>query len=257
MVRSERWLPPAQSALGGEVRKGGEAPLRVSRTGGDMDLIAVHAERQPERVAIIESERRLTWREFRDRRNRLGHSLVARGVRPGDHIAVYAFNCIEVLLVSAAARAAGAIPVPLNHRLTAEEVAYILDNSEAAAVFVGDAFVGTAEQVRAGARAVRSWIFIGSERRDWGEGLDDLIEAGSPAPVELPGGEVFGASMIYTAGTTGKPKGARRRASDPAEVMKRLQALGVDDPSHVHLAAGPLYHSAPGGFALYAHLVGS
>jgi len=222
-----------------------------------MDLIAVHAERQPERVAIIESERRLTWREFRDRRNRLGHSLVARGVRPGDHIAVYAFNCIEVLLVSAAARAAGAIPVPLNHRLTAEEVAYILDNSEAAAVFVGDAFVGTAEQVRAGARAVRSWIFIGSERRDWGEGLDDLIEAGSPAPVELPGGEVFGASMIYTAGTTGKPKGARRRASDPAEVMKRLQALGVDDPSHVHLAAGPLYHSAPGGFALYAHLVGS
>src|SRR5262245_60152817 len=153
-----------------------------------MDIIAVHAERQPERAAIIEGERRLTWREFRDRRNRLGHALVARGIRPGDHVAVYALNCLEVLLASAAARTAGAIPVPLNHRLTADEVGYILDNSEATAVFTGDDFADTAEKVRRGAPAVRSWIFIGTERRSWGEGLDELLASGSPAPVELPGG---------------------------------------------------------------------
>jgi acyl-CoA synthetase (AMP-forming)/AMP-acid ligase II len=104
---------------------------------------------------------------------------------------------------------------------------------------------------------VRAWIVIGRTRPDWARGLDELIAAGRPEPVELPGGEAFGASMVYTAGTTGKPKGARRTRTDPAEVMRRLADLGVTDPAHVHLAAGPLYHSAPGGFALYAHLVGS
>jgi fatty-acyl-CoA synthase/long-chain acyl-CoA synthetase len=222
-----------------------------------MDVIAMHAERQPERAAIIEGERRVTWREYRDLRNRLGHSIVALGIEPGDHVAIYSLNCLEVLLASAAARAAGAIPVPLNHRLAAEEVAYILDDSEASAVFVGDGFLNVAEQVRGQAKAVRAWIVIGRDRRDWAHRLDELIAAGRPEPVSLPGGEVFGASMVYTAGTTGKPKGARRRASSPAEVLKRLRDLDVADPAHVHLVAGPLYHSAPGGFALYAHLVGS
>src|SRR5436305_998621 len=139
-----------------------------------MDPIEAHAERQPDRAAIIEGERRLTWREYRERRNRLAHALVDLGIRPGEHVALYALNCLEVLVASAAARAAGAIPVPLNHRLTAEEVAYILDHSEAAAVFVGDTFLGTVETVRADARSVRSWMLIGDERRGWGQRRDQL-----------------------------------------------------------------------------------
>jgi acyl-CoA synthetase (AMP-forming)/AMP-acid ligase II len=63
--------------------------------------------------------------------------------------------------------------------------------------------------------------------------------------------------MVYTAGTTGKPKGALRRSLDPAAVLPRLAALDCVDPGHVHLVAGPLYHSAPGGFAVYAHMVGN
>jgi fatty-acyl-CoA synthase/long-chain acyl-CoA synthetase len=62
--------------------------------------------------------------------------------------------------------------------------------------------------------------------------------------------------MIYTAGTTGKPKGALRRAADASSLLPRLAALGVADPGHVHLVAGPLYHSAPSAFALYAQILG-
>ena len=62
--------------------------------------------------------------------------------------------------------------------------------------------------------------------------------------------------MVYTAGTTGKPKGARRHATDPRAVLPRLAALHCVAPDDVHLVAGPLYHSAPGGFALYAHALG-
>ena len=222
-----------------------------------MDVIAAHAERQPERAALIEGDRRLSWAELRDARNRLAHSLVGLGISPGEHVVLYAHNSLEVLVASAAVRAAGAIPVPMNHRLTADEVAYILENSEAAAVFVGDAFVPMADAVRARSPKVRAWILLGAERRDWAVRFDDLVAAGRTEPVELPGGEVFGASTIYTAGTTGKPKGARRRGSDPGELLPPLAALNVTDPAHVHLVAGPLYHSAPGGFALYAQLFGS
>ena len=103
---------------------------------------------------------------------------------------------------------------------------------------------------------MRAWILLGAERRDWAVPFDDLVATGRPEPVELPGGEVFGASTIYTAGTTGKPKGARRRGVGSPRAHGAARALNVTDPAHVHLVAGPLYHSAPGGFALYAHLVG-
>ena len=222
-----------------------------------MDAIAAHAERHPDRPAIIEGDRRLSWAEFRDTRNRLAHALIELGIGPGEHVVIYAHNSLEVLVASAAARAAGAVPVPMNHRLTAEEVVYILDHSQAAAVFVGDAFLEMAGAVRARVPHVRAWVLLGADRRDWGISYAELAARGRTDPVTLPSGQAFGASMIYTAGTTGKPKGARRRGGDPAQLKPFLDALGVSDPAHVHLVAGPLYHSAPGGFALYAHLVGS
>src|SRR6185295_16187475 len=98
----------------------------------------------------------------------------------------------------AAARALGLIPVPMNHRLTAEEVAYILDDSDAVAVFASDAFVPMLERVRAGAARLRHVVLLGGERRAWASHVTDLIAAGRPDPVEAPEG--LGGSMIYTAG---------------------------------------------------------
>ena len=210
------------------------------------DLIALHAARTPDRPALIQDDRQLSWAAFHEARNRLANALTGLGVRSGEHVVVYAANSIEYLLASAAARAAGVVAIPMNHRLTVEEVRYILDDSEAAVVFVGDSFVPIVEQVRAAARGVHHWILIGEERRLWAQSLADLLAEGRPVPPAAAGG----GSMVYTAGTTGKPKGALRRVIDPASVMDRLRELDLADPSHVHLVAGPLYHSAPGGFAL-------
>lgn len=217
-----------------------------------VDVIALHAARTPEAPALIEGDRRLSWAEFHGARNRLSNALTAMGLRPGERAIVYAANSIENLLVGAATRSAGAVAVPMNHRLTAEEVRYILDDSEASVVFVGDSFVPMAERVRAQAQSVRRWILMGEERRPWAQALVDVLAAGS---TEVPP-PTSGGSMVYTAGTTGKPKGALRRAIDPSSVVDRLRELDLADPSHVHLVAGPLYHSAPGGFALYAHFLG-
>jgi acyl-CoA synthetase (AMP-forming)/AMP-acid ligase II len=219
-----------------------------------MDFVARHADAHPDRPALIEIDRRLSWREFCERRNRLAHALADLGLTAGEHVVIYAHNSLEVILASAAARALGLIPVPVNHRLTADEVAYILDDSDAVAAFVGEAFVPTLERVRPRAPRLRHAILLGAERRPWAHHLTDLVAAGRPDPFAAPPG--LGGSMIYTAGTTGRPKGARRRASDPAAVLPRLAALNCLAPDDVHLVAGPLYHSAPGGFALYAHMLG-
>jgi acyl-CoA synthetase (AMP-forming)/AMP-acid ligase II len=220
-----------------------------------MDVVARYAAAQPDRPALIEGERTLTWREFFHTRNRLAHGLAALGVGAGQHGVVYAHNSAENIVASSALRALGAIAVPMNHRLTADEVSYILDNAEATTVFVGDAFLPMAERVRDTATRVKHWITLGAERRAWAQPVDELMARGSSEPP--PAAAAVGGSMVYTAGTTGKPKGALRRVTDPAAVVPRLAALDCVDPAHVHLVAGPLYHSAPGGFALYAHMVGS
>src|SRR6266581_1650463 len=220
-----------------------------------MDIIAAHAAARPDKCALTDGERAWSWADYLAARNRLAGALRGLGHGAGEHVVVYAHNSLECMLASTAARALGAIPVPMNHRLTTEEVLYILDNSDATTVFASEAFVPMVERVRAQTPKVRHWVLMGAQRRPWAAHLDDLVAGTSAGPIEAPGG--LGGSMIYTAGTTGKPKGALRRATEPSAVLPRLQELDVLDPSHVHLAAGPLYHSAPGGFALYAHIVGS
>jgi len=86
-----------------------------------MDVLAAHAARHPEKLALLEGERAWSWAEFIARRNRLGHGLVGLGLPPGGHVIVYAENSLEHYLAGAAARAAGLIPAPMNHRLVAEE----------------------------------------------------------------------------------------------------------------------------------------
>jgi acyl-CoA synthetase (AMP-forming)/AMP-acid ligase II len=219
-----------------------------------MDLLARHARTQADRPAVIEAERRLSWRQYHEARNRLAHALAGLGLAAGEHAVLYAHNALETLLVGAAVRALGVVPVPMNHRLTADEVGYILDDSDAVAAFVSDAFLPVLERVRERAPRLRHVVALGTARPSWAHHVGDLLAAGHAGPVAAPPG--LGGSMIYTAGTTGKPKGARRSATDPAAVLPRLAALGCVAPDDVHLVAGPLYHSAPGGFALYAHALG-
>src|SRR5262249_56478461 len=130
----------------------------VPEAGAPVDYVALHAQSKPDAVAQIEGARRLTWRALLERRNRLASSLVKQGVGHGEHVIIYAPNPLHRLLASAATRAANAVPIPMNHRLVAEEVSYILDHSDAAAMFVGGPFVGMADTVRPTAPRVRPWI---------------------------------------------------------------------------------------------------
>src|SRR5215475_6850159 len=113
-----------------------------------MDVIALYAERQSEAMAITDGDRAVTWAELLSLRNRLARSLSGLGLSHGEPAVLYAENSLEYLLAAAAARAVGAIPVPMNHRLTADEAGYILRDSDAVAVFASDAFVPMVERLR-------------------------------------------------------------------------------------------------------------
>jgi acyl-CoA synthetase (AMP-forming)/AMP-acid ligase II len=221
-----------------------------------LDFVSIHAQAKPGAIAQIEEDRRLTWRELLERRNRLAGALVKRGVGRGEHVIVYTPNSLECLLAASAIRGAGAVPVPMNHRLVADEVRYILDDSDAVAAFVGGPFVAMADQVRRDAAKIRLWALLGDERRSWATSLDELLEQGGLEAPPVDPAQGLGGSMIYTGGTTGRPKGALRAASDPQVTLAYMQALGMMHDSHVHLVAGPLYHSAPGSFALFTAVVG-
>ena len=220
-----------------------------------MDFIAAYGGKQPGEIALIEGDRRMTWGALLERRNRLASALRGFGIGRGDNVIVYEHNSLDCVVAPAAVRSTGGVAAPMNHRLTAEEVAYILDNADAAAVLVGDAFLSVADAVRARAGKVRHWITMGKERRPWAHALEDVVAQGKPETVPEDPALGLGGSMIYTGGTTGRPKGAIRGAVDPQVTMRFLKALDLAE-SHVHLAAGPLYHSAPGSFASTTLLFG-
>jgi acyl-coenzyme A synthetase/AMP-(fatty) acid ligase len=222
-----------------------------------VDFLAGHAQNQPDKPAYVEPGLSLTWQEAVERRNRLSNGMLDIGVRPKDTIISYGQNSVDLMLVSAAISNVQAVNVPMNRMLVAEEVAYILQHSEARAAFVDERYLPVIDEVREQAPAVEHWITIGDVRREWAHSMNELIEKGSPEPPPLEDDpESAGAAMMYTSGTTGKPKGAYRSSIDTGIVFGWLEALDLFDGNHVHLVAGPLYHSAPAAFALFSSVLG-
>ncbi len=152
---------------------------------------------------------------------------------------------MEHYLAGAAARAAGLIPAPMNHRLVAEEAALHPRPLRRGRGAGERSLPADGRDHPRPAKKVRQWILLGSERRPWGVHVDDLLAAGRPDPVEPRGGEGFGASIIYTGGTTGKPKGALRRGINPARLDGHARGAGPARPGArppgggAHVPLGP------------------
>jgi acyl-CoA synthetase (AMP-forming)/AMP-acid ligase II len=113
------------------------------------EVLRTHAQLFPDRVAARDLERTMTFRQWNARSCRLANALLGLGLGKGKRVAVLAYNCVEWLEIYAATAKAGLVTVPVNFRLVGAEIAYIVENCEAAALIVQDALVETVEQVRA------------------------------------------------------------------------------------------------------------
>jgi long-chain acyl-CoA synthetase len=211
-------------------------------------VIADHARRDPTGLALDDGVRRRSWAELADRTTR-GARLFqgALGLREGDHAALLLGNRAEAVEMVHAAILAGIWLTPVNTHLTAEEVAYVLADSGAKALVVDDEHASLA----AGAR-VPALLRAGDE-------LEAALAAASDEPLPLSG--PAGGTMLYTSGTTGRPKGVkRRRAASLAEALAGQERYGRGiqlDGSGPHLVTGPLYHAAPLMFAVYDQQCGA
>jgi long-chain acyl-CoA synthetase len=222
-----------------------------------------HAQRNGAVLALVDPEGRSWSRgELLAGCNRLVHGLRALGLRKGDCVAAALPNGAPLVELYLAVSQAGMYLVPINWHLTAPEIAYIVEDSEAR-VFVADARF--AEPC---AKAAEQLGFAPERRFAAGgvPGFRPWAELAAGQPDELPGERAAGAVMNYTSGTTGRPKGVRRALPplDPDTAATLLTGFfamfGIKpEDGNVHLCGSPLYHTAVLVFAStslhYGHAV--
>lgn len=213
------------------------------------------AEAEPDRPAVVATDGTLTTAgELLERCNRMSNLLRATGVGHGDAVAAMFPNVTDLIALTLGTFQIGAQLVPINWHLTPPEIAYLIDNSDAR-LFVAHARFADA------ARAAADMANIAPEKRFGGPafpGFRDLDAELAAQPTSAPSPRQIGATMYYTSGTTGKPKGVRRPI-DPAVVPEQalaralpwfMDVLNLRAGDGVHLVVAPLYHAAPHSRAL-------
>jgi len=212
------------------------------------------AAEDPSRVAVVEVDGRTrTFGELAERANRLTHGLRSLGLDAGDAVAAVLPNEASMIELNLAVLQGGLYLVPINNRLTAGEIAYVLDDSVARVLVCSPRFAGACGQALAALQAPPATLASGDGASGFGQ-YEELL-AGMPAT--RPESRTAGATMHYTSGTTGRPKGVRRVLSgldpdDQAELLPGFLAMFGIQPhgSGVHLTVSPLYHTAPMVFTM-------
>ena len=173
-----------------------------------------HLNPDMEAVVDIGTGRRLNYRDIDLRANKVANAMRARGVRKGDRVAILMMNGVEYFESFTGLAKIGAVVVPLNWRLVADELSYILKDTGATLLIYGSDFSDTVTtQYEAGGDAtdITNWLEFCEEGHDRDLFADDylaVVGAGDPAEPEIDAGEDDDLFIMYTSGTTGLPKGA-------------------------------------------------
>ncbi|WP_137893003.1 AMP-binding protein [Ramlibacter sp. 2FC] len=175
------------------------------------DAVATHARLTPHKLGARDSRRRLSFAQWHERANRLANGLLGLGLQKGDRVALLAYNCVEWMELYAALARAGLVAVPINFRLTAPEIAYIAGHSEARAFIVQDELVDRVDPVRGELAVAEGACIAFGERVPAGwTAYESLLAAASAEPPAVQVLPADPCALMYTSGTTGRPKGAIR-----------------------------------------------
>ncbi|MCW0212268.1 MAG: acyl-CoA synthetase [Pseudonocardia sp.] len=214
----------------------------------------------PDKPAIVMAGdgRVRTYRELDDRSSQLARVLAAHGLRRGDHIAMVLENSPEVFEVYWAALRSGLYVTAVNHHLSPPEIAYIVDDCEARVLVVSAGLAAAAEAVVPLTPKVERRLAVGGAV----EGHEDYEAALATQPAGVLDEEPCGADMLYSSGTTGRPKGIEsalpeRRVDEAGNTV--VAAFGPAygfGPDTVYYSPAPQYHSAPLRFGAMIHVLG-
>ena len=202
------------------------------------DVLSRHARVRPDSVGFADTNRRVTFGELDARVTRLANALTQRGIGRGDRVAILALNSLEVVEIWLATLRVGAIVVPVNFRLVADEIAYVLADSGSVAVVVDLALAPVLEQARTAAGSVHTVLTIGGD-------LDDVIDAAPPTPVAAVAADEDPAFIVYTSGTTGFPKGAvLSHRNLYLHAVSSIATLSHRTDDDCWMGVAPLFHTA-------------
>jgi fatty-acyl-CoA synthase len=198
----------------------------------------------------------VSYQQLDENSNRLARLLAEAGLARGDHIALLMENHPRFFEVVWAALRSGLYLTPVNRHLTADEVQYVLADSEARVLITSSALADVVAQIDwSGLPAVERRLMVGGEERGF-DRYEDAVAEFAPDPLA---NETSGSVMLYTSGTTGRPKGVLRAL--PTTAPGDAQPAGVSamagfGEDTVYLSPAPLYHAAPLGFTTAVHRAG-
>jgi fatty-acyl-CoA synthase/long-chain acyl-CoA synthetase len=210
------------------------------------DQLGRHARRTPDAVALRFDGAGRSYAELDERVTRLARALADRGVGTGDRIAVLALNGMEAWESYLAGVRLGAIVVPVNFRLVADEVAYVLTDSGATALVVGAPLAEVAAKAREQAPSVGTVLGIGgASAGPSSEDFEEALAAAGTEPLDVAVDEDEPAFIMYTSGTTGGPKGAvLTHRNLLMHVCSQVIHLGWHPEDRVAAPGAPLFHIA-------------
>lgn len=204
-----------------------------------------------DKTAVVSGEKRLSYKELKDRSLRLGNGLIDLGLK-NKNIAFMLRNSNEFYETYLAPMVSqGGKSTPINYHFIGEEIAYIANHTEANAFIVDEEFVDKVIQIKSKLKDVKEYIVVGDKAPGDMILYEDLIKGSSSRSPE----EAISASagpLIYTGGTTGDPKGVHpmggleKGRKTAIEIMQRVRLYNLHKiKNYVHLVAAPLYHAAP------------
>ena len=192
-----------------------------------------------------------TYRELEDRSNQVAQLFRALGLKAGDHIALILENHPRYFDLCWGAQRSGLIYTAMSTRLTEGEVSYIVDDCGAKAVIASRAMAGAVQHLPAACRGVATWLMLDGTIAGW-TAFEPTVAA---LPTTRIADEVAGGDMLYSSGTTGRPKGvfvppqelAIDAANSMTDIMGKLYGVIAES---IYLSPAPLYHAAPLHFNL-------
>ena len=220
-----------------------------------------YAEQQySHRTAVVCGNERFTYAQFADRAARLGGALKNAGVEPGDRVAFLSLNCHRLLEAYYGVLEAGAVLLPLNVRLAAHELAYILNDSRAKVLFLEEEFLNLVDSFRKELPTVDSFFLLGAQpQTDWlsPHSYEHLLAAALPCRADIMGiDENDVAELFYTSGTSANPKGVMLTHRNV--YLHALNVCLTFDPTRdfAQLHTIPLFHANGWGVAHILALIG-
>ena len=190
------------------------------------EIVAAHARLQPDKVAVRDSRRALTFAQWDERATRLANALANLGLVKGDRVALLAFNCVEWMELYVALARAGMIAVPINFRLVPAEIEYIATNCDARAFVAQRDFIERIEPIRGRLRVAPScFIHFGSDETPAGwQAYETIISQASAAASSCAG--CVCSSIQCCMVTACRSVGAHGAADSSEKCTRRLHAWG-------------------------------